>query len=57
MLCAVCLSIATGGGGGGRFDRQFHPMSVLSITIFPSEIRLFLGVFSADLLVITFGIM
>ena len=34
-------------------------MSVLSITIFPQEIRLFLGVISAGLLVIscTFGIM
>ena len=44
---------------GGQFDRQFYPMSVLSITIFPKEIRLFLGVFSAGLLVInyTFGIM
>ena len=44
---------------GGRFERQFHPMSVLSITIFPWEIRLFLGVFLAGLLVIncTFGIM
>ena len=43
---------------GVRFDRQFHPMSVLSITIFHLEIRLFLGVFLAGLLVIncTFGI-
>ena len=44
---------------GGRFDRQFHPMSVLSITIFQYKLRLFLGVFLAGLLVIncTFGIM
>ena len=43
---------------GVRFDRQFHPMSVLSITIFHLEMRLFLGVFLAALLVIncTFGI-